>query len=345
MVEKFNPADLVYSPEEISRIGTSYLDARRNNRGAGVPMYLASIDRDFIPAMPGELISVIGRPGGGKTGFMMRWARERAARIKGTNRVVVYATYEQSIEELHAFNIAAEKRLSITGMARGEISDEEWKQVLAAGVDRLLTPIWLVGHSMERRKKRPVITVANLAAGLNFIETSVKPERVIDILFVDYLQRIPAERRADKTIEVSENVDRLKDLALQFGCPVVLGVQARREVEERSIPIPQLADGQWASNIEQSSDKIFSLVRPSKYRKEGEQFGTTTVTGKCQMLISLLKQKLGKDNESYWVYFNPEYNLLDELEMRKQDPRQDVDEPEPVWFESHLEFGTPVRLP
>jgi hypothetical protein len=100
----------------------------------------------------------------------------------------------------------------------------------------------------------------------------------------------------------------------------VVGVQARREVDDRDdpsknkLPIPELDDGQWTSNVEQSSDRLLSLVRPIKYRKENEMFGKMQVKGTRQILITVLKQKLGKDNWSKWAYFDPEYNKLDELE-------------------------------
>lgn len=45
-------------------------------------------------------------------------------------------------------------------------------------------------------------------------------------------------------------------------------------------------------------------------------FQGKVVTGNRQMIISVLKQKLGKDNFSRWVYFDPEFNKLDELETR-----------------------------
>ena len=327
-----DPRDIVYSPSDIFTIGTNYLDYRRKNKGTGIPLYLDSLDTPdkdgnvLLPLLPGELITVIGRPGSGKTGFMMRWARERAKRLKEAgiqNRVVVYASWEQSIEELHAFNVAAEARennstVDVTRMARGEITDQEWEDIMAAGASRVELPLWFIGHSMERRKKRPKITLTALGKALDTIEKWNDETTQIDIMFGDYLQRIPFEGKVEsKTIGTSDNLDRWKDAALAFGCPAVLGVQAGREVDDRQLPIPQMNDGQWTSNVEQSSDGIISVVRPRKYRNEGEMFGSQKVEGHCQMLISVIKRKLGPDNFAKWVYFQPEYNKLDELEITK----------------------------
>lgn len=162
-----------------------------------------------------------------------------------------------------------------------------------------------------------------LEQALDSVEKWNNETMQIDMVFVDYLQRIPFEGKVEsKTIGTSENLDRLKDAALAFGTRVVAGAQASREVDSRDLPIPQMNDGQWTSNVEQASDGIITLVRPRKYRNEGEKFGSQIVKGHCQMLISVIKRKLGPDNFAKWVYFQPEYNKLDELEMKHLEERR-----------------------
>lgn len=332
--QNFDPLDIVYSPQQVFDLGTRYLDYRRKNKGNGIPIGLDILDKPdkdgnrFLPALPGELITVIGRPGNGKTGFMMAWARKRAKWLKENgfdNRVVIYVTYEQSIEELHAFHVAAEAReagstISVTNMAAGEISDSEWHEIMKAGARRVELPLWFIGHSLERRKKRPVLTIKALEQALDEVERwsdGVHKDMQIDMVFLDYLQRVPfGERVESKTVGTSEVLNHCKDAALSFACPFVVGVQASRDVDSYKIPIPTMSDGQWTSNIEQASDGVLAVVRPRKYRDEGEMFGTMLVKGHCQMLISVLKRKLGPDNFSKWVYFAPEFNKLDELELR-----------------------------
>jgi replicative DNA helicase len=327
MTEPKDYASILFTPEEIGVFGTQYLRQRRENKDLGVPLGLKILDTPdkdkniFLPLMPGELMSIIARPGSGKTSFMVRWARHRAAYLKSKkleNRVVVYVTLEQTVEELNAFNVAADRRLSITDMARGEITDAEWKMCLEAGIDRRYDQVWNIGYSAFTEKKQIIIDVEAINGALTKIRDEHK--KVIDIVFIDFLQNIPMRGGAEsKTIGISDNLDAIKRMGLRtIKAPIVLGVQAKREVEERNPPVPQMDDGQWTSNIEQASDKIFSLVRPSKYREEGQEFGKTVVQGHCQMLISVLKQKLGASNFCRWVYFDPEYNKLDELEQGRQ---------------------------
>src|SRR5512143_2081157 len=95
-------SDIVFSPAQIARTGTEYIKQRVANQGAGIPFGLPVIDAFFNPALPGDLITIIARPGCGKTGIMMRWARWRAQQLREQqifNRAVVYATYEQHVED------------------------------------------------------------------------------------------------------------------------------------------------------------------------------------------------------------------------------------------------------
>ena len=96
----------------------------------------------------------------------------------------------------------------------------------------------------------------------------------------------------------------------------VCGVQARREVDDRDVPVPELNDAQWCSGVEQVSDKVLSVVRPIKYKNEGEMFGKMVVQGRNQMLICLLKQKMGDAPYTIWTTFDPQYNSMCEAEVK-----------------------------
>ena len=322
MTAKRDYSTILFPPDQASQLTTAYLEQRKNSAGHGVPIGLPGLDKDFIPMISGELCSVIGRPGNGKTGFIVRWARERSKWLrengKSDKRLVMYITLEQSIEELNAFNIAADERLSITSMARGEITDNEWNKCLKAATDRILLPLWNIGYSSMTKEKQIKVDLDAINGALEVAKETHNKD--IDIVFVDYLQRIPYNGRESKGVGISDNLDGLKNIALRLKCPVVLGVQARREVDGYADHLPDLDDGQWTSNIEQTSDKILALMRPAKYWDEGEVTDLDLLKNqpvtKNMMVIYTLKQKLGKDNFPYLAYFNPEYNKLDELELR-----------------------------
>lgn len=138
-------SSILFTPEEVGTLGAAYLQERKDNKAHGIKLGLKSLDEPdkagnfLLPLHTAELMSIIARPGNGKTGFMVRWARDRAAYLreqKIEKRVVCYVTLEQSIEELNAFNVSADERLSMTKLSTGEITDEEWTRCLKSAINR-----------------------------------------------------------------------------------------------------------------------------------------------------------------------------------------------------------------
>lgn len=314
------PTDTVYRPDQVIRLGQENLKRRREFEALSLPIYIKSIDPILTPAIAGDLISIIGRPGSGKTGLLNRWARRRAKAIldpstkipNAKNRVVVMVSLEQPIEELYAFHAAAESRIDTALMKRGALTPEQWDSLIRSDMGRLSLPMWFIGHSMDRRKRRPRLTVEAIYQGCKVIEDEGFD---IDSLYIDYLQRIPSPGRQDnKVVAVSDNLDACKDLGLDLGCPVVVNVAARREVDEYKPQVPGMDDGQWTSNIEVASDYVFSTTRPINYVDLNGSFGKIkpVIVKEETMLIMLLKQKLGVMSKPFWVTMDMRYNLLEE---------------------------------
>ncbi len=326
---------LVFTPLEASNAAEEYVEWRKSNEGGGMPLYIGNMEynpqknQGFLPVLPGELISVIGRPGNGKTGFMLRWARMRAKWLReqgeagnetARNSVVLYISLEQTVEELRLFHVAAEDSISVSKVASGKMDDADW-DVVKKGLRKLYpAPLWFLGRSMKRRKNKTPLTPENIAGALETVERWQDDNitQSIDSIFIDYLQKFRPIGNSNGLNEFFGSVTSyIKDvIAMQFMARTVLGVQAKREVDQRQVPIPLMDDGQWSSTIEQFSDGVISVVRPSHYKKEGETFGDVLVTGKHQMLVSVLKRKLGPENFNGWVKFQPEYNQLDEAELK-----------------------------
>lgn len=315
---------LVFSPLEVSNATEGYIEEIRANDGDGMPLYISNLDyraedgKGFLPVKRGELITVLGRPGNGKTGFMLRWARARTRELeeKKKNSVVLYWTMEQLVEELRLFHVAGEESISATNMANGKLENEDWERVKVSLKKLHTNPLWFAGKSYRRRRDRIKLDENALRGVMDSIEKwqGDHLEVEIDSVFVDYLQRFRADYSRDWVQFYGDLTNALKDMAGDFATRMIVGVQARREVDSRNPPIPYMEDGQWSSSIEQQSDGMISVVRPAHYKlKEMEG---VTVSGHKQMYVSVLKRKLGPEAFGDWVIFEPEYNKLDAAEIK-----------------------------
>jgi replicative DNA helicase len=331
-VETPDYSRLVFTPLEASNATEKYVKQIQEGTEDGMPLYISRMEynperkKGFLPVKRGELIAVLGRPGNGKTGFMFRWARMRANDLRqrakngdpvAANSVVLYFTMEQLVEELRLFHVAAEEGISTTDIANGKLDDETWGKVRKSLYGMHTTPLWLAGKSLDRRKDKIKLTEDALRGTLESIEKwrGDEIEVQVDSVFVDYLQRFRSNG-SDWVQFYGDTFNGLKELAGDYATRMIVGVQAKREVDKYPVPIPQMDDGQWSSGIEQQSDGMMSVVRPSHYKAKGEDFDGVLVTGHEQMLITVLKRKLGQANFNDWVKFSPEYNRLDEQELK-----------------------------
>jgi replicative DNA helicase len=318
MANPYKAGDSLFTAPQAARAALAELAYRREHRDQGIYLGIPDLDSALTPILSDNLVSIVANPGNGKTRFMLRWAQEQAKKIAAAGekgKAVIFVTYEQSVEDLKIILAAADCGVSIEAMIRGTISEADWNKVTTSLTQSIGVPLSIIGHSKDRRNRRPRLSMDNVEAEIAYHidQLGIQPH----MIFIDYLQRIPAPRAgADRRMEVSENMDRCKDAALKYGAPWVVGVQAKREVLARSLPIPMLPDGQETSNIEQASDVVLSLTRPCKHRAQNEAFDKVPVKGYKQMLVSLLKQKLGRDNVTAWVDFDMATNKMTPVEVR-----------------------------
>jgi len=306
-------ASLVYGPQEAADLSLSLIEEVEQTRGEGIRFGVKRVDEVMNPLRSGELISVYGLPGHHKSG-VMNWLSKRALKLIGPeeNKIVVRVTWEQSVEEDTLAWYGGDSNIPVAQMIRGELDGSEWEVLRHSSVRRAVTPMWVVGHSLleykNRRKARPRMTMTDVALALEYICEDATDLRLEPSLVVlDYLQRIRPDSKdgGDRREQVMEMVNRAKDCAISFGCPVLLGVQAKREVADRSNKMPQQNDAQESSNVEQTSDKVITLWYPHKTEEAGACVQTTRCVDKKSvreewevspnlLLVGLPKQKKGR---------------------------------------------------
>jgi len=209
----------------------------------------------------------------------MNWLSLQALKMiaEEENKFVARVTWEQSVEEDTLAWYASHNDIPVAQMVRGDLNDREWEVMRNSSARRAVTPMWIIGHSQmesqKRRKARPRMSMTDVALALEYICEDAADMRLEPALVVlDYLQRIRPDPQdgGDRREQVMEMVNRAKDCAISFGCPVLLGVQAKREVADRTDKMPQQNDAQESSNVEQTSDKVITLWYPHKTEDAGD---------------------------------------------------------------------------
>jgi replicative DNA helicase len=315
------PENITFDPSLVSTLTVESIRAARENPDylqTGIPQ----MDDHFIMMRPRRVIGILAYTSHGKTSIMNILARNYIPQLK-PDEIVVYVTWEDSIEDLSLGFLSNVSRIPVQSLFHGDLTNEQWEVMMDAAIQRAKTPLWLVGHSEQKEVRRPRLTMTDIWAAMEYIQDVRKKK--IKAVFLDYLQRI---NRDDMKGEMRQQfiaiMDKVKDLALAFNTCTVIGSQVGRDVKERKWKQPQDNDAQETSNFEQTCDGIISLWIPKKTERLGECLiekqgvdGQAVYVTESLMLIQTLKQKKAKAPVQRAVDFLPETN-----EIQTYDPNR-----------------------
>jgi replicative DNA helicase len=296
--------------------------AKRGEGITGVSTGFDRLDRKCAGLHKGDLYIVAGRPGMGKTAFVLNIAVNVAAprRVRTTDPSdplgagdteqpgwgVGFFSLEMPREQLASRLLGAEARVDVSRLRSGTVKNEDWNKLTdaAARVGRL--PIWL--------DDTPALGLLDLRAKIRRLKAEIGrktgdgPEaQELGLVVVDYLQLMQGRRdAASREQEISELSRGLKQLAKEMAVPVMALSQLNRSVETRTTKDkrPQLSDLRESGAIEQDADTIIFIYRDEYYFQESPDKGV------AELIIA--KQRNGPTG-TVKVRFTPEYTRFDNL--------------------------------
>lgn len=219
----------------------------------GIPSGFTELDMMTTGFHPGDLIILAGRPGMGKSSFMLSVAYHIAAHEQ---KPVAIFSLEMSKEQLVMRMLSAMAEVPLQKIRSGFITDEEKERLLACALELSKVDIFI--------DETPSLTTTELRVKAR----KLKKEKGVEFVAVDYLQALRSPiRKSSRQEEVAEISRNLKALAKELSIPVLALAQLSRQVEHRSDKRPQLADLRESGQIEQDADLILFLHRPEYYKK------------------------------------------------------------------------------
>jgi len=228
--------------------------SQRGDEIMGVPTGLIDLDRLLGGLQKSDLLIIAGRPGSGKTGFMLSVAKNAAQKHK---KHVAIFSLEMANEQLVQRLIAQETGIDTQRLRTGKLSDDEWPLFTHAIEVLSDTHIFL--------DDTPAITPLQLRTKCRRLHL----EYSLDLVIVDYLQLMSGDTRIDNRVQEVSYISRnLKVLARELNVPVLAAAQLSRAVEQRSDKKPVLSDLRESGSIEQDSDIVMFIHRPDALEKD-----------------------------------------------------------------------------
>jgi replicative DNA helicase len=287
--EKRNRRDLI----EIKQVLNDFYDGfiSRQAQGGqilGVPTGLRPLDVLLGGLQKSDFLIVAGRPGMGKTGFLIGALRHAAVEQK---KHVAMFTLEMSNEQLVQRLIAQETGINSKRLRSNDVKDEDLPKIMQAMSNLENAVIYL--------DDTPAITPLQMRTKCRRLDSEIK----LDLVIVDYLQLMSSDSRTDNRVqEVSQISRNLKVLARELKVPVLAAAQLSRAVEQSQVKTPVLSDLRESGSLEQDADIVIFINRP-------DMMATSAVEQEKTSLI-VAKHRNGPTHSGLEVVFNPELAMF-----------------------------------
>ncbi len=313
--------------------------AKQGGGISGISTGFTLLDRKISGLHSGDLYIVAGRPGMGKTAFVLNLAvnvarpREAAAAdesdpygeapVDEPGFGVAFFSLEMPREQLASRLLACEARVDVSRIRSGDIRRDDWNKLTEAAANLGRLPLYL--------DDTPAISLLDLRAKIRRLQADIQrgggdaaPAKRLGLIVIDYLQLMQGRRDAgSREQEISELSRGLKQLAKEMGVAVMALSQLNRSVETRTTKDkrPQLSDLRESGAIEQDADTIMFIYRDEYYFQDSPDKGI------AEVIIS--KQRNGPTGKVL-TRFTSEFTRFDNLapqeyDFDEADPFEDLD--------------------
>jgi replicative DNA helicase len=219
----------------------------------GVPTGFVDLDRLLTGMQPSDLLIIAGRPGQGKSAFLLSVALHAALIPK--KHVAVFSL-EMSNEQVAQRLVAQQTGIDSQHLRSGDL-EGEW--------DLFNQAIDVLGDASIFLDDTPAITPLALRTKCRRLHL----EYGLDLIILDYIQLMGGDIRSENRVQEVSYISRsLKALARELNVPVLAAAQLSRAVEQRTSKEPQLSDLRESGSLEQDADIVMFLFKPEDYEQD-----------------------------------------------------------------------------
>lgn len=201
----------------------------------------------------GGRIYVIGaRPAMGKTAFILQEAFHFASR----SEPVLFVSREMSSDQLGFRLVSKLSRVPMSLAKNGNLSQDQYQAWADASEQIYQYPIYFLtdtGTTVEQVRQKAAEIMAQHGKA--------------PVIFDDYIQ-LAVQGHPSIHQAIGGIMKEYKQLAKEFGCPVIILSQLSRSVESRDNKRPLMSDLRESGSMEEGADVVAFLYRDSYYQNQ-----------------------------------------------------------------------------
>jgi len=248
----------------------------------------------------GQMITLAGRPGMGKTSYALQLVTGR----KKMGKPTLVFTMEMTAKDLMVRLISQDIAMPMHSVLRAKKQGYQTLQACESSVDSF--------------KSGGVELFDKSAQSVSWIKSQIKSsahkaiqrgEAPADLIVIDYLGLLdsPLDASALEYAKLTDLSREIKKTAMECGIAILILAQLNRGVEQRSDPIPMLSDLRGSGAIEQDSNKVLFVYRPSMYSEDNKDKNLSNQDA----YVIIAKNREGAVGKTQYS-FNPEIGIWNE---------------------------------
>lgn len=211
----------------------------------GLKTGLDKLDQTLGGLQPGQLITIAGRPGMGKSILALNIATENSRQ-----REVLFFSREMTSSELLKRVMAAREGFNMSIFTNP--LPPEGLRFFNEQLDTWVQENSLIINEKDSTLSQMLYTIKRKAS-----------RGTLGLVVVDYLQLL--QYKGNQTDFLNQATRSLKQVAKDLDIPVIILSQLNREVENRPNKLPQLSDLKQSGSIEEDSNVVVFVYRPEYY--------------------------------------------------------------------------------
>ena len=201
---------------------------QQKDRGSGLPTGFKKLDALLGGLQRSDLLIFAGRPGMGKTSFMLSLALNAAQQF---NARILLFSLEMGFEQLVQRFLSMETEINMQKLRTGNVEPHEQRRLVEALGRLSQLPIYI--------DDSPALSPVQMRTKCQ----RVKHEYGLDLIILDYIQLMHASGYNNNRVQEVSYISRhLKELAREMNVPLFSAAQLSRAVEQRADKRPQLSD-------------------------------------------------------------------------------------------------------
>lgn len=255
----------------------------------------------------GDFVSIVGRPGTGKTILMVHSAMHASKPILGEGpeyKKILFVSMEMPALEIAQRMSAMMFNLDMTHLQSGQFSSEEEEHFIMS-MRKL--------HSM---KERIVIVEGGVTSTIDDIEEKISIEKP-DVVYIDAAYLIKSSKRikTDPKNKVNDIAEFLKtDVAMACNIPVICSYQFNRSVIGKDKKIRGTLDGiSWSDAVGQLSSISLGIMDDSDTESDDMEIG---LYNRALKKINIMKGRRGESGSFLinWDFKRSDFSQIESID-------------------------------